>query len=115
MKALSLFICTCLGLLIISCQKEHIDSNGLLFPKVKGIIQNNCTKTCHTTNAGYNQGLPIILETDEQISSYAANIKAAVADPVTYGNKRMPENGTLSQSDIDIIVSWYEKGGKITD
>lgn len=97
-----------------SCTKEAID-DGKYFPKVKSIIANNCTNSCHAPSKGLPQGMPVILETDEEISASAGNIKAAVADPITYFNKRMPENGTLSQSDIDIIVKWYEKGGKITD
>jgi len=27
----------------------------------------------------------------------------------------MPQGGTLSAQDIDVIVKWFDKGGKITD
>lgn len=57
-------------------------------------------------------------DTDDQMVGSAARIKAAVAGPVTPGpggNKRMPQDTVLAQSDIDIIVKWLEKGGKATD
>jgi hypothetical protein len=46
------------------------------------------------------------------------SIKASVADPATpgpLGNRRMPENGELTQEEIAVIVAWFDKGGKSTD
>jgi len=39
----------------------------------------------------------------------------AVADPVSFLNKRMPKGSELSSIDIEIIVKWHNKGGKSTD
>ncbi|MEI6360089.1 MAG: hypothetical protein WCO50_07155 [Synechococcus sp. ELA619] len=58
---------------------------------------------------------PTKFDTDDQIAAVYAAIKASVADPITITNKRMPQGGSLSASDVDIIVQWYNKGGKITD
>jgi len=101
----------------ISCDKKSSDNavpdSGPYFPKVKAIIQNNCL-TCHSSSGTW-AGRPTAFDTDAQIAAASASIKSAVNDPVTVQNKRMPEGGTLSASDIDIIVKWYNKGGKITD
>ena len=54
-------------------------------------------------------------DSDSSISAQYASIKASVADPVTATNRRMPEGGSLSTADINTIVSWFNKGGKVTD
>ncbi|MEO8150639.1 MAG: hypothetical protein ABI723_23610 [Bacteroidia bacterium] len=101
---------------IYSCKKENAsETNGLFFPKVKSIVQTNCAVSCHAPSIGLYQGLPVILETDSDIVRYGNSIKAAVADPVSFGNKRMPPSGSLTSSDIDVITNWLDKGGKITD
>ncbi len=87
--------------------------SGPYFPQVKSIIENNCM-TCHNSSGSW-AGRPVEFDTDTMISLQYAAIKAAVADPITITNKRMPQNGTLSAHDIDVIVKWYDKGGKITD
>lgn len=99
-----------------NCKKE--DTNPVevkYFPTVKSIIEANCTISCHAPSKGFHEGMPVILETDEEISSGAYAIKRAVADSITFFNKRMPLDTMLSQSNIDIIVKWYNKGGKTTD
>lgn len=104
-----------------SCKKEHQPGTpnhtdeGVYFSKVKTIINTNCTISCHAPSKGFNQGLPVILETDDDIASCAAGIKASVADSATLTNKRMPLGSSLSATDIDIIVKWAAKGGKTTD
>jgi uncharacterized membrane protein len=103
-------------LAIFSCNKDNTPSppgDEKLFPQVKTIIETNCTISCHAPSKGFNTGLPVILETDSDIVNHAAAIKAAVADPVSPTNKRMPEGGALSAADIDIITQWYESGGTI--
>lgn len=59
--------------------------------------------------------MPVFLTTDAEIVSLAGSIKAAVIDPVTPFNKRMPLGGHLSDADTTIIGRWYAKGGKATD
>jgi len=83
------------------------------FPKVKAIIQANCL-SCHSSTGSW-EGRPVAFDADEQITAGYTSIKAAVADPESITNKRMPKGSTLTQSDINIIVKWYEKGGKTTD
>lgn len=103
--------------LALSCNKKSNDKpvtgSGPYFPKVKTIIQNNCL-SCHSSTGSW-AGRPVSFDTDPSIASQYAAIKSAVNDPVTVVNRRMPEGGMLSASDIDIIVQWYNKGGKVTD
>ena len=98
-----------------SCKKESapIVGNNIYFPRVKNIIENRC-QSCHSSTGTW-AGRPTSFDTDSQIVAGYASIKAAVVDPPTLINKRMPQDGTLSQSDIDVIVKWYSKGGKATD
>ena len=86
-----------------------------LFPKVKIIVRSNCTVSCHAPSMGFNIGLPVVLENDTDIVYHASGIKAAVADPVTPTNHRMPQGGNLSASDIDIIKKWFEGGGSLNN
>jgi uncharacterized membrane protein len=99
----------------MSCDKgQNMDNpSGPYFPQVKMIIENNCL-SCHSS-AGNWEGRPTAFDNDSAISVQYAAIKAAVADPISPVNKRMPKDGMLSQHDIDIIVNWYDKGGKTTD
>ena len=92
-----------------SCKKDPADE--LFFPKVKTIINNNCM-TCHSPGG---QGMPVVFLTDEDITSRAAAIKASTVDPASPLNKRMPQGGELSDSDKDVILKWFEKGGRATD
>ena len=107
-KQILFCICT---LLMSSCNKQQSDGTGLYYPRVKAIIQANCTISCHSPSQGFNQGLPVILETDSDIVQRAASIKAAVADPVTPFNRRMPDGGSLSAANVNIITQWYNAGG----
>lgn len=84
---------------------------GPYFPEVKQIIANNCL-TCHSPGG---QGMPVDLTVDDNIVALAATIKAAVIDPASPRNKRMPQGGELSDADKAIIQKWYDKGGKATD
>lgn len=98
-----------------SCKKEPVPEK--YFPKVKTIIQNSCL-SCHSAVTGTWAGRPTSFDTDEEITSAYTSIKATVADPATpgpLGNKRMPQNGTLTDDEIQTIVNWFEKGGKATD
>jgi len=100
---------------IISCSKKDntTPDSEKYFPTVKTIISNNCM-TCHNSTGTW-AGRPTKFDTDADISALAGAIKSAVADPVTITNKRMPQGGSLSASDIDVIVKWFNKGGKLTD
>ncbi len=87
---------------------SNTDSN-LYFPQVKAIIEAKCL-SCHSLVTGTGQGRPVIFDSDTQIADvYAKLIKTSVE------NKSMPLEDTLSQANIDLIVKWYNKGGKITD
>jgi uncharacterized membrane protein len=108
MPKLALFIAL-IALVILACKKDPVEE--LFFPKVKTIIQANCV-SCHTLGG---LGLPIVFETDEDIASRAATIKAATIDPVSPFNKRMPQVGELTQAEKDIIQKWFDKGGRTTD
>ena len=77
------------------------------FPFVRTIIQKNCL-TCHSPGGA---GMPTILNTDTLIVQSAAATKAAVNDPISPTNHRMPQGGTLSVTDIATIVNWYNAGG----
>ncbi len=97
-----------------ACKKD-VAKPSQYFPQVRSIVQNNCTQSCHAPSKGFFTGLPVILEADTNIVHLAASIKAAVADPIGPTNKRMPEGGSLSTADIDLIKNWFAKGGKLTD
>lgn len=103
--------------LLSSCKNTQIPTPVVetYFPKVKTIIINNCI-SCHNSSDPSNwQGRPIKLDTETDITSRYASIKSSVADPVSPTNRRMPQIGSLTSSDVDIIVKWYNKGGKSTD
>ncbi len=106
----ALFIAT-----LNSCvNNEAVDMpSGPYFPQVKSIVENNCW-SCHNSSGTWT-GRPVAFDTDTIISQQYMQIKAAVADPVTITNKRMPQGGMLSEHDLDVIVKWFDKGGKITD
>lgn len=102
-------------ILVAACnqEKQTQQGNDKYFPAVKTIISNNCM-SCHNSNGSW-AGRPVKFDTDDDITSQYMAIKAAVADPVTPTNKRMPQIGTLSENDINTIVSWFNKGGKSSD
>jgi len=105
------FVVILCPLVLISCSNESVDATGPYFPKVKTIIQNNCI-TCHSANGtGEPKGLPVRLETDDEILSLAEAIKKATNDPVSPRNKRMPYGGELNAGDKEIILRWFESGG----
>jgi uncharacterized membrane protein len=88
---------------------------GTYFPKVKIIITNNCM-SCHNSSDPPNwPGRPVKFDTDTDITSLYTSIKSSIADPVSPTNRRMPQTGSLSATDINVIVKWYNKGGKTTD
>jgi uncharacterized membrane protein len=101
--------------LLFSCDSKTENPSGPYFPEVKKIIQSDCIN-CHSqSGTGIPKGLPVLLETDDQIASQADRIKSAVIDPPTISNKRMPYSGELNQTEKDIILKWFQKGGKVTD
>ena len=112
------FFLTSYFLLVIflfsSCKKSTDTTTNPVstkyFPLVKTIIQNNCL-SCHSSSGSW-VGRPTTFDTDSSIVGIAANIKASVVDPVTPMNRRMPQTGSLSTTDINTIVSWYNAGGK---
>lgn len=117
-KGRLIYVVGAMSILFLStgaCKKADIGSPGntLYFPSVKTIIANNCT-SCHLSSGTWN-GRPTKFDTDSDITSLYMAIKRSVADPVTITNKRMPQGGSLSTGDLDIIVKWYDKGGKSTD
>ncbi len=111
----------CLSLLVTnllsSCSNndsESIPADTIYFTQVKSIISTNCI-SCHNSSLGDWTGRPIKFDSDADITSNYAQIKASIIDPVTATNRRMPQTGNLSASDIDIVVKWFNKGGKSTD
>ena len=111
-----------LGIMIawlFACKREKMTAPPVTvdkyFPKVKLIVQSNCTVSCHAPSLGYPQGLPVVLESDSDIVLKESSILKAVAGPFTTHNKRMPPSGALSNSDIDVINQWIFKGGSTTD
>lgn len=72
--------------------------------------------SCHNSAdvSGW-QGRPIKFDTDMDITGSYAVIKATVADPTRPTNRRMPPSESLPAADIDVIVKWFNKGGKSTD
>ena len=102
---------------VAACQGESVaaPATGPYFPRVHAIVQANCV-SCHTAaGTGEPKGLPTMFETDQQIADLAAVIKAATIDPVSPRNKRMPYGGELSSADKDVILRWYNRGGRVTD
>lgn len=96
---------------LISCSNDSVDATGPYFPKVKAIIQSNCIGCHSVAGTGSPKGLPVFLETDQEIVDRAEAIKKATNDPASIRNKRMPYGGELSASDKDIILKWFEAGG----
>ncbi|MBA3828923.1 MAG: hypothetical protein H0X33_08300 [Taibaiella sp.] len=99
-----------------SCSKNSspsVPADQKYFPQVKTILQNNCM-SCHNS-AGSWEGRPTAFDDDSEIVAAHASIKAAITDPVTPTNRRMPQIGQLSASDIDIMVKWDAKGGGVND
>ena len=102
--------------LISSCNKSSSSSastNGKYFPTVKAIIQNNCL-SCHSSTGSWS-GRPTSFDTDSSIAADYSIIKQSVAGPFTFTIHQMPQGGSLSTSDINTIIAWYDKGGKTTD
>lgn len=114
MKRCYVLLICCYSISLGSCTKSNsrVDPE-LYFPTVKKIIQNQCL-SCHSTTGSW-QGRPVALDSDNDIVAKASFIKASVADPVSVTNKRMPLGSTLSNEEIDIIVKWFNKGGKASD
>jgi len=113
----SIFAFTLVVISLTSCKKEDAAPLDIkYFDTVKQIISTNCLQ-CHNSTDPFNSwsGRPVKLDSDDDITSQYNIIKKSVADPVTFLNKRMPQGGELAKSDIDIIVKWYDKGGKSTD
>ena len=111
-----IFILTHFVASVVSCKKEHspaVVTPETYFPKVKAIIQNNCL-SCHSSSGTW-EGRPTAFDTDDAIADQAGAIKAAIADPVTPTNKRMPQGSALAAADSVTIVKWFNKGGKLTD
>ncbi len=105
-------------IVLICCKKENaapVDNNQKYFPKVKAIIQGNCTITCHSPSKGFYQGLPTILDNDSDIVKSASAIKRAITGPFNFITKKMPLGGHLSVSDSTTIVNWVDKGGTAND
>ena len=96
-----------------NCTKRTDEVASPYFPKVKSIISNNCL-SCHSSKGSW-LGRPTAFDNDEEITASYNSIKAVLVDPPTQFNKRMPQTGMLSAGDIDIVVKWWEKGGKSTD
>lgn len=106
------------GVIVLSsCRNDAVVPTGQpqppYFPQVKTIIADNCLG-CHSSSGSWS-GRPVAFDTDDDIVNLAESIKRAVADPATPMNPRMPQGGTLSQKEIDIIVAWYNAGGLATN
>lgn len=114
-KNLFYFLVICLA--FFSCNKDNSVSptptGTTYFPQVKSIIQGNCI-SCHSSSGTWS-GRPVAFDSDSAIAAQSSLIKAAVNDPVTTTNQRMPLGGSLTTTQINTIVSWYNKGGKTTN
>ncbi len=102
-------------IVITACNHDDLTNPGTekYFPKVKMIIENHCA-SCHNSTGAWT-GRPVSFDDDTAIAAQYQLIKSAVADPVSPTNRRMPQDGMLTADEIDIIVKWFDKGGKITD
>ncbi len=102
-------------IVIIACNNNDLTNPGTekYFPQVKTIIENHCA-SCHYSTGSW-AGRPVSFDDETAIALQYQLIKAAVADPISPMNKRMPQDGMLSADEIDTIVKWFDKGGKITD
>jgi uncharacterized membrane protein len=109
-KQLAAILCMAF-ITILACKKDPVTTDTVYFSKVKTIVQTNCVQ-CHQPGGA---GLPVILVSDDDITSRYASIKASVIDPISFSNKRMPQGNELSQADKDVIQKWFDKGGKKTD
>ena len=112
MKKLIPFI-SILIITVFSCKKEEAPptvTGDKYFPKVRAIVQKNCTVSCHAPGLGFLQGLPVILETDSDIVNRANSIKAVVFGPFSITAQPMPPAGMLSDADKNIISEWLAKG-----
>ncbi|MEP6793204.1 MAG: hypothetical protein ABJB16_02675 [Saprospiraceae bacterium] len=98
-----------------ACNHNDLANPGTekYFPQVKLIIENHCA-SCHYSSGTW-AGRPVSFDNDTAIAQQYQLIKSAVADPVSPTNRRMPQDGMLTADEIDIIVKWFDKGGKITD
>jgi uncharacterized membrane protein len=89
-------------------------SKGPYFPAVKTIIQNNCL-SCHSSTGTW-AGRPTAFDSDSVIAAQNGLIKTAIVGPWSVGGiQRMPQGGSLSQTQINTIVNWVNAGGKTTD
>jgi uncharacterized membrane protein len=107
-KIAVLLTTTITGVALVSCKHDSVQPQStLLFPKVKAIIQTNCL-ACHVPGG---QGMPVFLNSDDNIVQLAGSIKHATVDPAGPQNPRMPLGGELSDADKKIITDWYAGGG----
>lgn len=114
-RKIHIAISVALIIFFIGCKNDDLTNPGTekYFPKVKTIIEDHCA-SCHNS-AGTWAGRPVAFDDDSSIAMQYQLIKAAVADPVSPTNKRMPQEGMLGSDEINTIIKWYDKGGKITD
>ncbi|GAA3642563.1 c-type cytochrome [Flavivirga jejuensis] len=78
-------------------ENEVCDSNISFVSQIKPIIDNNCI-SCH----GGNQ--PPNLSSYSGISNSANNVKTQVV------SRRMPQGGSLSSTEIELISCWVDNG-----
>lgn len=98
---LSFFLASCLTNVDEEVDVQEPITEVTFSLDVKPIIDNNCTQ-CHST-AG---GTPPNLETYGGVSANAASIKAEVE------SKRMPIGGSLTDAEIQAIISWVDQGAQ---
>ncbi|MBK9981886.1 MAG: hypothetical protein IPP15_05590 [Saprospiraceae bacterium] len=113
-KIHSIISVVCL-IVLVACNNNDLTNPGTekYFPQVKTIIENHCA-SCHNSSGSW-AGRPVSFDDDAAIAMQYQLIKAAVADPISPTNRRMPQDGMLTADEIDIIVKWFDKGGKISD
>ncbi|WP_268847361.1 c-type cytochrome [Flavobacterium aestivum] len=80
-------------------------TNPTYSANIKAIIDGNCV-SCHGPG-GENSDHP--LQTYEQVSARASDIKERIGKPVGDPLK-MPKGGSLSQANIDLINKWIANG-----
>jgi hypothetical protein len=100
----------CLTVLAMACSKNNgtvanVDCSGgtkSFVKDVSPIIQAYCaTSGCHASGSTHGPGA---LTTWQQIYNSRASVRASVV------NRSMPQNSSLSASQINTIVCWIDNG-----
>lgn len=114
MKKTTVILSATILTIALSCERRTFEDISESTPitqtvkyteNVKPIIQNNCI-SCHSASgsAAYYP-LTNYAETKTAIDNIISRIQKPVGDP-----EKMPQGGSLSQNNIDIIKKWNADG-----